>query len=48
MRQAYIQLSKSYHPETTAVPGEVCEYLSAMARHINTAYEDVQAARQKP
>jgi DnaJ-domain-containing protein 1 len=51
VRQAYIQLAKSYHPDcyaTTALPGEVCEYLSAMARHINAAYEDVQAARQKP
>jgi len=57
IRQAYIGLAKSYHPDRYAaaeLPTEVIEYLFAMARRINTAHaalnveQKKQAARQEP
>lgn len=41
VREAYHRLVKRYHPDRFAnsdLPGEVVEYLNAMARRINTAY----------
>ena len=41
IRAAYHRLSKVYHPDRyagTALPKEVAEYLSAMARRLNVAY----------
>jgi DnaJ domain len=42
MRRAYLRLSKSYHPDVyagTDLPREVSNYLAAVARRINQAYE---------
>lgn len=41
VRQAYVRLSKSYHPDrfnTVELPDEVRSYLEATARRINVAY----------
>jgi hypothetical protein len=41
VRQAYVQLSKTYHPDrysTAVLPEEVRTYLETMARRINSAY----------
>jgi hypothetical protein len=55
VRQAYVRLSKTYHPDrysNAALPAEVKSYLEAMARRLNAAYaalEAVQrAAKQAP
>lgn len=51
VHRAYIRLAKIYHPDqyaTAGLPQEVCDYLSAMARRVNAAYEAVEAARPKP
>jgi len=57
VRQAYLDLAKTYHPDryaTVELPPEVRAYLAAVARRINAAYEAVQdalkkrAARQDP
>jgi curved DNA-binding protein CbpA len=56
-RQAYVVLSKTYHPDryaTAELPEEVRDYLSAMARRINAANAALdipqkrQAARAEP
>ena len=41
VRQAYVQLAKTYHPDrysSALLPGEVKDYLETMARRINAAY----------
>lgn len=57
VRDAYLALAKVYHPDRYAaadLPSEVSEYLSAMARRINAAYDALeatqkrQAAKQEP
>jgi hypothetical protein len=47
VRQAYLRLAKTYHPDRYAsaeLPEEVRDYLAAMARRINAAH----AALEKP
>ena len=49
IRGAYLKLSKVYHPDlysSVALPSEVREYLSAMARRINSAYRALEAPQQ--
>jgi hypothetical protein len=49
VRQAYLQLSKTYHPDRYAsamLPAEVTEYLSVMARRINAAYAALEVPHQ--
>jgi hypothetical protein len=49
VRLAYHYLSKTYHPDryaTAALPEEVKEYLSVMARRINAAYAALEVPRQ--
>lgn len=49
IRQAYVKLSKTYHPDLYAnvvLPGEVKDYLAAMARRINAAYHALEAPFQ--
>lgn len=49
VRAAYLRLSKTYHPDRFAgvdLPGEVRDYLAAMARRINTAYAALEAPMQ--
>jgi hypothetical protein len=49
VRQAYLQLSKTYHPDRYAaavLPEEVTEYLSVMVRRINAAYAALEVPRQ--
>jgi DnaJ domain len=51
VRQAYLRLAKTYHPDRYAaadLPAEVREYLAAMARRINAAWDAAEVARQKP
>jgi len=46
-RRSYVELSKIYHPDrfaTVELPPEVSQYLAAMARRINVAYDEVQDA----
>src|ERR1700730_8029255 len=48
--RAYIELAKLYHPdrfEKVGLPPEVNDYLSAMARRINAAYEAVKGSQEK-
>lgn len=54
---SYVKLAKAYHPDryaTADLPDEVRDYLSAMARRVNSAYaaletpRHVKAARQAP
>jgi hypothetical protein len=56
-REAYVRLAKTYHPDRYAsieLPGEVRDYLAAMARRVNAAHQVLenaqrrQAARQEP
>ena len=50
MREAYLKLAKVYHPDRYAaaeLPAEVREYLSAMARRVNAAYDAWQAAHKR-
>jgi len=50
IREAYLRLSKIYHPDRYAaaeLPAEVRSYLAVMARRINAAHQALQAA-QKP
>jgi hypothetical protein len=45
VRQAYLTLAKTYHPDryaSTELPAEVRDYLSAMTRRINAAYAFLQ------
>ncbi len=49
VRAAYVTLSKLYHPDRFAnvdLPGEVSDYLSAMARRVNAAYAALEAPVQ--
>ncbi len=49
VRQAYLSLSKIYHPDRFAgvgLPAEVRDYLAAMARRINAAYTALEAPHQ--
>ena len=49
IRQAFVRLSKLYHPDlyaNVALPGEVKDYLAAMARRINAAYHALEAPIQ--
>jgi hypothetical protein len=51
VRDAYLRMAKVYHPYRYAaadLPREVHDYLSAMVRRINAAYDAVQAAQRKP
>lgn len=48
IRQAYLDLSKRYHPDRYAgvdLPPEVQDYLAAMTRRINTAYRALEMPR---
>ena len=50
VREAYLHLAKTYHPDryaTAELPPEVREYLAAMARRINAAYDALHVTRQK-
>jgi hypothetical protein len=50
IRQAYIALAKTYHPDryaTAELPAEVIEYLFAMARRINAAHAALNAEQKK-
>ena len=50
IRQAFFSLAKVYHPDryaTAELPGEVREYLSAMARRINAAHAALEAPQKK-
>jgi hypothetical protein len=45
IRQAYVRLSKTYHPDlysTTTLPEEVATYIETMARRINAAYAAIE------
>ncbi len=47
VRQAYLLLSKTYHPDRyagVALPAEVKTYLDSMVRHINAAYGVLEKA----
>ncbi|MFN0219819.1 MAG: DnaJ family molecular chaperone [Hyphomicrobium sp.] len=49
VRHAYVTLSKAYHPDCfagVALPSEVRDYLSAMARRINAAHEALEAPQK--
>ncbi|MGQ0455963.1 MAG: J domain-containing protein [Hyphomicrobium sp.] len=49
VRQAYLTLSKTYHPDCFAgvqLPSEVRDYFSVMARRINAAYEALEVPHQ--
>lgn len=49
IRAAYVNLSKVYHPDrfaNVALPVEVRDYLSAMARRVNAAYAALEAPIQ--
>lgn len=49
VRQSYLRLSKTYHPDrysSVELPLEVGDYLAAMARRINTAYAQLEAPAQ--
>jgi hypothetical protein len=49
-RQAFITLSKTYHPDryaTVELPDEVRKYLDAMARRINAAHEALELPQKK-
>ncbi len=49
IRQSYLKLAKVYHPDTYAgaqLPTEVRDYMSAMARRINSAFEALEAPRR--
>jgi curved DNA-binding protein CbpA len=46
VKSAWHRLSKTYHPDRYAaaeLPAEVLDYLSAMARRINSAYAALEA-----
>ncbi len=47
LRKAYIARARAYHPDRFGeheLPPEVSEYLNAMARRINAAYESLEEA----
>lgn len=48
IRRAYHELAKAYHPDryaTASLPAEVQEYLSAMVRRINQAFQALDRSR---
>jgi hypothetical protein len=50
VHRAYIELAKLYHPdrfETVGLPPEIKDYVSAMARRINAAYEAVKVGQER-
>ena len=50
IRQAYVQLTKVYHPDRfagVAMPGEVGTYLETMARRINAAFAALEASQRQ-
>jgi hypothetical protein len=45
LRAAYVALARAYHPDRFAqsdLPGEIVDYVNAMARRINAAYSELQ------
>ena len=47
LRKAYIKQARAYHPDRFTdidLPAEVVEYVNAMCRRINVAYEDIGTA----
>jgi hypothetical protein len=49
VRQAYLRLSKTYHPDCysgVALPDEVKTYLETMARRLNAAYAALEQAQR--
>jgi DnaJ-domain-containing protein 1 len=49
VRNAYIELSKTYHPDrysSAALPPEVVGYLETMARRVNAAYAALEATER--
>ncbi len=49
IRQAYVQLTKTYHPDRfagTLLPNEVGTYLETMARRINAAYAALESTQR--
>jgi hypothetical protein len=49
-REAYLRLAKTYHPDryaATDLPREVRDYLSAMVRRVNAAYEVLEAEKRE-
>ncbi len=47
IRQAFVQLAKTYHPDrysNVQLPDEVASYLAAMARRINVAYATLETS----
>jgi hypothetical protein len=49
-RQAFVALSKTYHPDryaTVELPDEVRKYLDAMERRINAAHEALELPQKK-
>jgi DnaJ-domain-containing protein 1 len=49
VRAAYVQLSKTYHPDrysSAALPAEVGDYLETMARRINAAYAALETTER--
>ena len=49
-RGAYLRLAKTYHPDRYAaaeLPPEVRDYLAAMARRVNAAYDALEGRQKK-
>lgn len=49
VRNAYIELSKTYHPDrysSAALPAEVVGYLETMARRVNAAYAALEGSER--
>jgi len=50
IREAYVRLAKSYHPDryaNVALPPEVSDYLAAMARRINAAHAALEVPEKR-
>lgn len=49
VRKAYVDLAKTYHPDryaTAELPAEVNDYLSAMSRRINLAFQALEKSHR--
>ncbi len=49
-REAYVRMAKTYHPDRYAaveLPREVRDYLAAMVRRVNAAYQALETAQRK-
>ncbi len=49
IRQAYVRMSKSYHPDlyrSANLPIEVADYIETMARRINAAYAALEVSQR--